>query len=109
MKIERNGAERDHGTYDTRLNIKSIAWNSDHSALLLKAYYVPDFATNARHHWEISLTPEEIADVLKAFSVDAAENKNVRKALTSDIVKPLLELALVACRPTDQALGKSAT
>ena len=102
MDIERNGAERDRGTYDTKLTIRSVAWSEDSSALVLKAYYVPDFATDARHHWKISLTTDETLEVMKAFSERIADNEQVRKAFSPQLIRTLLELAIAACPKSNQ-------
>jgi hypothetical protein len=67
MQIARSGCDRNRGEYAISLDPRYVMWSASSQTISLSAYRVRDFDTPARHNWTISVTPEELAQIINAI------------------------------------------
>lgn len=70
MLISRWGSGAFHGT-ETRGLQPKISWDADKECIVLKDTYVHDFNTYAHHDYKISISLEEIADIINVLGLKA--------------------------------------
>jgi hypothetical protein len=66
MKILRRGARADHGTRSVELKVAGVKWNPTAEAFdVTFSGAVSDFSTNARHHYWLRFSPDELVTLVR--------------------------------------------
>ena len=96
MQIQRKGAKRDEGWSSTKVTFEegSIHYDNNRQAIYLVGFSVPDFSTNSRHDWVISLDITEFGAILETIA-NALEN-NESKIIATQLAPHLTSLLRLA-------------
>jgi hypothetical protein len=83
MDVQRRGSERDHGISSTSIEPRTIAWKPATKSVEITSWFVPDFNTPARHDWYVSVTLDELRQMLDAAAsaLGGTDSKAVAEAL----------------------------
>jgi len=71
MKIARSGSAAFHGVYEIQFTSPKFSWNAGEKLLQVRQGRVEDFSSNARHDYALSITLEELSQLI-AVAADAA-------------------------------------
>ncbi len=84
MKISRRGSSADRGIREIELDKPRVTWNKDNKSVQFYQTRIPDFVTDSRHDYTISISLSEIAKILKLIGNDivSQEYESISKELS---------------------------
>ena len=87
MKIERSGSTAFHGIRFIEIDNPDIEYDVEKGKLVLKKNSVRDFTSRSHHDYEISMSLEEVASLIKVIGEELIENcpEEIIKALSPNL------------------------
>lgn len=70
MKISRHGTYANHGCACIHIQKPSVSWNKTRKMVEIRKVGVKDFNTNSRHSYTVSLSLDELAEVLDVVALE---------------------------------------
>jgi hypothetical protein len=97
MHVVRWGSFRYHEQKFASLSVDYVNWEPRFMRVECRTYYVPDFNTNARHNWTLSIEPKDMAVLINAMAagIDQSNSAEIGKDLRPAL-GALLSLASAA-------------
>jgi hypothetical protein len=95
MKISRYGSSADHGVSTIALKDPTCGWSENLNVVTLKKSRVADFNTESRHNYTVTLSLQEIGNILEVVAEEALKNPDLFEKSLQQALKPLLKLQYV--------------
>jgi hypothetical protein len=101
MTMNRHGSEKNHGSSMVKLGSPRFKWDSANGLIAVKQAAVSDFSGQSRHNYHITLSLEELAEILEQVSENAAvDSPGAVSGAFSKTLKALVCLTTFSARGT---------
>ena len=92
MKISRTGSAANHGTKTVNLASPKFAWSTADSSLNIRSGRAKDFSTSSHHSYAISVSMQELNELLAALAKAALANPQLLEAGLASSLKHLAQI-----------------